>query len=74
MKWYELLCQAYGGKGKPSIFYKIKHKQSIHHQELDAKRALIKDLYSGKTSFIYHAYNHYFCPVGYEFTPEKGSN
>ena len=31
---------------------------------------LKEGLRSKNTSFIYHCYNHYFCPIGYEDTPE----
>ena len=28
----------------------------------------------GKTCFIYHAHDHYFCPVGYEIIPKGDYN
>jgi len=30
---------------------------------------LKQGLRSEDTAFVYHCYNHYFCPVGYEMTP-----
>ncbi len=29
-------------------------------------------LRSDKMSYIYHAHDHYFCPLGYEITPNWG--
>ena len=70
LKWYRLLCRIYGGSGRSYIFYKTNSERSHYQDELSAKRGLVEGLNSnGKTCFIYHAYDHYFCPVGYELTP-----
>ena len=36
-----------------------------------AKNKLIEGLKSENTTFIYHAYDHYFCPIGFEITTLK---
>lgn len=48
------------------MFYKTNSPRSVYKDELSAKRGLVEGLNSnGKVCFIYHAYDHYFCPVGY---------
>lgn len=52
------------------MFYKTNAPRARFQDELSAKRGLVEGLNSGgKVCFIYHAYDHYFCPVGYQFTP-----
>ena len=52
------------------MFYKTNSNYSKHKTEKSARKALVEGLNSdGKISYIYHAYDHYFCPVGYEFIP-----
>ena len=53
------------------FFYKTNSKQSLHKTEQSAKKALVEGLNNPNMCFIYHAYDHYFCPVGYEFIPKK---
>ncbi len=36
-----------------------------------AKSKLIEGLKNENMAFIYHAYDHYFCPIGYEVTSLK---
>lgn len=36
-----------------------------------AYQKLIEGLKSETTCFIYHAYDHYFCPIGFELTPKR---
>jgi hypothetical protein len=71
LKWYRLLCRIFGGSGRSYLFYKTNSDRSVHKTEESAKKALIDGLNTnGKTCFIYHAYDHYFCPVGYEYVPK----
>jgi hypothetical protein len=37
-----------------------------------ALEKLKSGLQTDKFAYIYHAFDHYFCPVGYEVTPNKG--
>lgn len=42
---------------------------------IDADLALHKlkeGLKSDRVGYIYHSYDHYFCPIGYEITPNRG--
>jgi len=50
-----------------------RHGNSIT-QDTDGDKALelLKDgLRSENTAYIYHCYNHYMCPIGFEETPKK---
>jgi hypothetical protein len=71
--WYKLLCRMYGVKGKASIFYKKSGYGKTDVSEEEAKTKLVEGLVRGKTAFIYHAYDHYFCPVGYELVHKNSS-
>jgi hypothetical protein len=66
LKWYRLLCRIYGGSGRSYLYYKNNSDRSLHKDENSAKKGLVEGLNSkGKVCYIYHAYDHYFCPVGY---------
>lgn len=66
LKWYRLLCRIYGGSGRSYMFYKTNSTTSQYKTEKGAKKALVEGLSSdGKVCFIYHAWDHYFCPVGF---------
>ena len=57
------------------MFYKTNSSTSVHKTEKSARKALVEGLRSnGQVSYIYHAYDHYFCPVGYEFIPKNREN
>ena len=67
-----MLCRIYGGSGRSYMFYKTNSPRSEYQTEESARKGLIEGLNSkGKVSFIYHAHDHYFCPVGYEYMPTK---
>ena len=73
LRWYRLLCRIYGGVGRSYIFYKINSERSLHKNEQTARKALVEGMNKENLCFIYHAYDHYFCPVGYEFVPAEQS-
>jgi hypothetical protein len=54
------------------MFWKMSGKSKT--EGIDSNQALT-DLKEGlrnpNMSFIYHAHDHYFCPMGYEHTPSK---
>jgi hypothetical protein len=37
-----------------------------------ALQKLKQGLQGDRCAYVYHAYDHYFCPVGYEITPNRG--
>jgi len=45
--------------------------KTIGVDEKTALQKLIDGLKSENHSFIYHCYDHYFCPMGFEITPSN---
>lgn len=39
-----------------------------------ALEKLQEGLRSSNTAFVYHCYNHYFCPIGFELVPKKATD
>lgn len=74
LRWYRVLCRLYGVVGRSSYFYKTSGKLKTQKTEKEAKEQYIEQLLGGKTCFIYHAYDHYFCPYGYEIVPKGDYN
>lgn len=75
IQWFGLLNRKYGVRGEASIMFKL-HGKSITH-ETDQYKALekLKDgLRSERKAYIYHCYNHYMCPIGFEDTPVQPIN
>ena len=71
--WFKNLCRIYKVKGRSYYLWKVAGKNST--PGIDRSVALEKlkaGLQTDRCSYIYHAYDHYFCPVGYEITPNKG--
>ena len=61
--------------GDTYILYKPKGKsRTIGLNGEEALRQLKKGLHNPQMSFIYHCYNHYFCPIGYEDSPIKAAD
>lgn len=87
MQWFGLLNIYYkvgqnkgGGAGStlnnsiPSarILWKAKGKSTTPEVDAEsARRLLIKGLRDTGKAYIYHCWNHYFCPVGFELTPNN---
>jgi hypothetical protein len=72
IQWFGLLNKFYKVKGTARICFKL-HGASIT-SGLDSDSALknLKEgLQSDNKAFIYHCYNHYMCPIGFESTPTK---
>ena len=68
-KWFKRLTLHYNVKGTFYTLYKPKGISRTSISESDALKQLQEGLSSDHTAFIYHCYNHYMCPVGYETTP-----
>ena len=66
LRWFHVLNKYFGVKGTSSTYLKFygKNKMEQNVQKFE------KDLRRDDIAFIYHCYNHYFCPIGYEITPE----
>lgn len=68
--WFGLLNRYFGVKGDARISFKLHGKSKT--LGIDSEQAL-KDLKAGLQSdnkaYIYHCYNHYMCPIGFEQVP-----
>ncbi len=76
MKWFLTFCAHFKVRGKAKIFYKPKGSKN-KTLDLNQKQALgsIKEgLQSPNKGYIYHCYNHYMVPVGFEELPDKPEN
>ena len=74
-RWFKQLCNHFGVDGDTYILYKPKGKsRTIGLSGEEALRQLKKGLHNPQMSFIYHCYNHYFCPIGYEDSPIKAAD
>lgn len=72
MRWFKQLCNHFRVDGDAYILYKPKGKsRTIGLSGEEALRQLKKGLHNPQMAFIYHCYNHYFCPIGYEDSPIK---
>jgi hypothetical protein len=70
--WFGLLCRNFKVKGKAKISWKLHGKsQTPGIDKEQALENLMEGLNDPKRAYIYHCYNHYMCPIGYERTPIK---
>ena len=52
------------------MFWKVSGQGKTPGIDRDiALKELCEGLRDDKMSFIYHAHDHYFCPMGYDMTP-----
>ncbi|CAD8150905.1 unnamed protein product [Paramecium octaurelia] len=72
ISWFKNLCRLQKVQGRAYFLWKNEGDFSTPGVDRDvALSKLTSGLKSDKISFIYHAYNHYFCPIGFECTPNK---
>lgn len=67
--WFKLLCKIYKVEGRAFIMWK--NSGESRTAGVDEELALEKlktGLMSENNGFIYHAHDHYFCPMGFELT------
>ena len=68
--WFNLLNKFFGVKGEARISLKLKGREAI--EGVSSKQAVDElkiGLNDSSKAYIYHCYNHYMCPIGYEETP-----
>jgi hypothetical protein len=72
IRWFGFLNRYFKVKGEARIVYKL-HGKTITHDvsSNDALQNLKAGLRSESRAYIYHCYNHYMCPIGFEETPSK---
>ena len=66
--WFKLLNLHYGVRGSSKTLFKLHGKGRVSTTKEEALDLLHEGLRSENKAYIYHSYNHYFCPVGYEST------
>jgi hypothetical protein len=65
--WFSMLNLSFNIKGRARVFWKLHGKnrtEGVSSEEAFEK--LTEGLRNPKKAYIYHCYNHYMCPVGYE--------
>ena len=73
--WFNLLNKFYGVKGSSRYYWKMHGRNRT--LDIDSNKALQNletDLKSESKAFIYHCYNHYFCPIGFEITSSQNTD
>ncbi|KAL4466031.1 hypothetical protein ABPG74_004268 [Tetrahymena malaccensis] len=72
IKWFKLLCKYFKVDGTAYIFWKMcGDNRTPGIDEKEALERLEEGLRNENMTFIYHAHDHYFCPVGYEIVPRR---
>ena len=72
MRWFRQLNNHFGVRGEAYYLYKPKGKsRTIGLSGEEALHRLKNGLHDPQMAFIYHSYNHYFCPIGYDDSPSK---
>jgi len=72
LKWFRVLNRHYRVKGEASFLWKA--AGNFATPDIDEKKALslLEDgLRTDTSAFIYHCYNHYCCPIGFEITSDQ---
>jgi hypothetical protein len=70
IRWFKILNKHFSVEGKASMFYKpVGTCKTVGFNGKMAKEKLQNLLQSDDHAFIYHCYNHYFCPIGFECEP-----
>ena len=74
-RWFKKLNNHYGTRGKSYYMYKPVGKcRTLGRTSEEALKILKSGLQDPGTTFIYHCWNHYFCPVGFEDVPKKAED
>eukprot|EP00357_Protocruzia_adherens_P028155 CAMPEP_0114976666 /NCGR_PEP_ID=MMETSP0216-20121206/2801_1 /TAXON_ID=223996 /ORGANISM="Protocruzia adherens, Strain Boccale" /LENGTH=355 /DNA_ID=CAMNT_0002337623 /DNA_START=72 /DNA_END=1136 /DNA_ORIENTATION=+ len=74
--WFKKINEYFGVKGNAKIMYKPsgKHAKTRGVSSKEALRMLMSGLRGTKKSYVYHCFNHYFSPIGFEVTPIQPSD
>jgi hypothetical protein len=72
VQWFGNLNRFYKVQGEARICYKLHgNNQTPNIDSAQALTELKQGLKNENKAFIYHCYNHYCCPIGYEENPNK---
>ena len=72
INWFWKLNKIHNVRGWGKIMWKLHGNNKT--EGMGSEEALLKlkeGLKDNKKSYIYHCYNHYMCPIGFESTPTK---
>ena len=70
IQWFGLLNRYYKVQGEARICFKLHGNSVTHGTDQEKALAELKEgLRSDQKSYIYHCFNHYMCPIGFEETP-----
>ncbi|MCG8621937.1 MAG: hypothetical protein MJE68_08090, partial [Proteobacteria bacterium] len=74
-RWFKRLCNHHSVSGQAYYFYKPVGKgRTFGVRPGRALESLKEGLHDPVMAFIYHCYNHYFCPIGYEEVPKNATD
>ena len=74
-RWFKQLCSHHGVSGQAYYFYKPVGKgRTFGVRPERALESLKEGLHDPAMAFIYHCYNHYFCPIGFEEVPKNATD
>ena len=74
-RWFKRLCGHHGVSGQAYYFYKPVGKgRTFGIRPERALENLKEGLRNPSMAFIYHCYNHYFCPIGFEDVPKRATD
>eukprot|EP00347_Sterkiella_histriomuscorum_P007127 403350160 len=71
LKWFNQLCLVSGVKGRAEIIYKPngKKNKTLEGTPQQSYERIKQGLQNPQKAYIYHCYNHYMVPVGFEEMP-----
>ena len=70
VNWFHTLNLGFSVKGRARILWKLHGKNRTEGKSKEqALEELMQGLRSGNKAYIYHCFNHYMCPIGFELGP-----
>lgn len=75
INWFHTLNLSFSIKAKARIFWKLHGKNRTEGKSAEqALKELTQGLTSNNKAYIYHCFNHYMCPIGFEIAPLRPSD
>ena len=72
INWFNRLLAHFGVKGQARVCWKLYGKNRTEGVTREqAFTMLCEGLTTDDQAFIYHCYDHYMCPIGYELSPKN---
>mmetsp|Transcript_6955 Transcript_6955/g.10177 ORF Transcript_6955/g.10177 Transcript_6955/m.10177 type:complete len:329 (-) Transcript_6955:9-995(-) len=67
IRWFKKFCKHFGVRGKARVIWKEVGTGKKGNAK-DCQKKMLDGLKSTNKAYIYHSFNHYMCPIGYEVT------